>query len=85
MSISKDLFVAILAMDSYNRGYNARVNVTGNQIGNASLGFDSSVLVDGDGNRLDIPSSFFAQAYTVRDSTGVADLTAGQPVARRAD
>ena len=38
MTISNDLFLAILAMDSYNRGYNAGVNVTGNQIGNAILG-----------------------------------------------
>lgn len=26
MSISKDLFLSILAMDAYNRGYNAGAN-----------------------------------------------------------
>jgi hypothetical protein len=33
--MSDDLFLAILAMDAYNRGYNAGVNMTGGQIGNA--------------------------------------------------
>lgn len=38
MAISNGLFLAILAMDAYNRGYNAGLNVSGNQIGNASIG-----------------------------------------------
>lgn len=42
MSISDDLFQAILAMDAYNRGYNAGVNVTGNQIGDAIISSNSS-------------------------------------------
>jgi len=29
MPISNDLFIAILAMDSYNRGYNAGINIIG--------------------------------------------------------
>ena len=32
MPISADLFRAILAMDSYNRGYNPGLNISGNQI-----------------------------------------------------
>ena len=37
MPISNDLFMAILAMDSYNRGYDTGLNVTGDQIGTATL------------------------------------------------
>jgi hypothetical protein len=43
--MSDDLFQAILAMDAYNRGYGAGLNVSGNQIGNATVGADSSVLL----------------------------------------
>jgi hypothetical protein len=32
MAISKDLFLAILSMDTYNRGYNVRTNLTGSAI-----------------------------------------------------
>lgn len=50
MAISKDLFLAILAMDSYNRGYNAGIKspdaapnegLTGSQIGFATLRTDA--------------------------------------------
>lgn len=64
MSISSDLFLAILAMDSYNRGYNAGLGdpvtgLTGTQIGTATRRTD-----------IDLPAgseaaSFFAQAYTL--------------------
>ena len=41
MSISKDLFLAILAMDSYNRGYDAGVyglsSAPGTKLGQASV------------------------------------------------
>jgi hypothetical protein len=45
VSMSDDLFQAILAMDAYNRGYNAGLNVSGSQIGNAIVGTDSSILL----------------------------------------
>ncbi len=35
--MNRDLFLAILSMDSYNRGYGARVNVDGVNLGNADL------------------------------------------------
>ena len=38
MAISDDLFRAILAMDSYDRGYNAGVSLFGNFVGNAQVG-----------------------------------------------
>ena len=57
MSINDDVFRALLAMDSYNRGYNPRIALAGAQLGTATL--------------LDVPNpagfqtaSFFAQAYT---------------------
>lgn len=37
MPISNDLFLAILAMDSYNRGYNAGINISGNTLGTATI------------------------------------------------
>ena len=38
MTISHDLFTALLAMDSYNRGYNAGVNLgEGTALGSASI------------------------------------------------
>jgi hypothetical protein len=45
MTISDDLFRAILAMDSYNRGYNAAVIVNGSALGNASVGSNSTTLL----------------------------------------
>jgi len=53
MTISNDLFLAILAMDSYNRGDSPRVNVSGNALGDAVLGLSRSISSDG----------FSAQAY----------------------
>jgi hypothetical protein len=65
MSISPALFSAILAMDAYNRGYNAGIIMPGDQLGNASVGANSSILRDSNGQVLDQPTSFFAQAYTL--------------------
>jgi hypothetical protein len=83
MSISSQLFTAILAMDSYNRGYNNAMNVDGLQIGNASL-LDVELPV-AHRNLLGIEytissesGSFFAQAYKINDGS-FAEL----PQARR--
>ena len=37
MTLSRDLFLSILALDSYNRGYNAGLNMTGDTIGTATF------------------------------------------------
>ena len=41
MTISKDLFLSILSMDAYNRGYNSGIDdlsdAPGTQIGNATI------------------------------------------------
>lgn len=57
------LMNAILSMDAYNRGYNAAIPLTGNTIGEATIVMDSSVLLDTNLQRLDIPASFYAVAY----------------------
>ncbi len=71
-----DLFRAILAMDAYNRGYDAaikkpgQINLggTGSGIGTATFSADSGQLLDAGGARRDQPVSFYASSYTL--STG---------------
>ncbi|MCP4082077.1 MAG: hypothetical protein GY743_17725 [Planctomycetaceae bacterium] len=56
MTISNDLMYAILAMDAYNRDYGAGIKSLGGKgakIGNATLGDDSDIFRDENGNRLD--------------------------------
>ena len=72
MPISKDIFLAILAMDSYNRGDSVGLNVAGSQIGNASL--LSVALPVGYQT-----ASFFAQAYTINGSS-ISGLSDGQTI-----
>jgi hypothetical protein len=70
MAISDDLFRAILAMDSYNRGYNAGIGdpvtgLPGTQIGNATI------------NNTPNPAGyqaagFFAQSYTWAGKTVIS-------------
>src|SRR5262249_8618939 len=60
--VSNDLFLAILAMDSYNRGSDVRVDVGGRTPGNAQLGRTSNPGLDG----------FAAQAYTWNDQTVIS-------------
>ena len=40
MAISSELMYAILAMDSYNRGYNPGILLSGSNIGTATIGSD---------------------------------------------
>lgn len=62
MTISRQLFQAILSIDSYNRGYNPGLQLTGTRIGSAVIGRDSSILTEGD-QRLDIDAGFYAISY----------------------
>ena len=82
MTISKDLFLSILAMDSYSRGYNSGIEGLGGegeQVGSAKIGKDSSVLVDENGQPLDEDASFYAIAYTVTDNS-VEGLSSGTTI-----
>lgn len=65
MTISNDLFMAILAMDSYNRGYDIGVAVSGSSLGLADLG-----IADGEADAQD--ASFFAQSYLWNGQTVIA-------------
>lgn len=65
MSINDDVFRSILAMDSYNRGYDAGNNLDGNQTGNTTLRY------------INLPTgyesaSFFVQAYERNGKTVIS-------------
>jgi hypothetical protein len=66
MAISNDLFMAVLAMDSYNRGYNAGIDVSGSQLGSATLSGNAD-----DAEGLARAASFFAQSYQLADGNTV--------------
>lgn len=65
MTISKDLFLAILSMDSYNQGYGRGIEHGKSQIGAATTVSDS-VILDTPGN-VDVAQAagFYAVAYDV--------------------
>ena len=83
MSISSDLFLAILSMDSYNRNYGAGIEIAGNQIGNATILVDSETVFKdpaADPTALSpaAAAGFYAVAYTV--GAGVDGLADGTTV-----
>ncbi|HNP84196.1 MAG TPA: calcium-binding protein [Nitrospira sp.] len=57
------LMKSILAMDSYNRGYDEVIPLQGNQIGSALILMDSGVFRNPDTTRQDDDISFYAIAY----------------------
>jgi hypothetical protein len=95
MSISKELFLSILSMDAYNRGYGAGVSdpsaeddtglgVTNSQetyfIGGARIVADSSILVDANGNRLDQSAGFYSISYKMVAGEEIAGLSVGDTI-----
>lgn len=72
--MDRDLFLAILAMDSYNRGYGQGIKdlPASGSIGNATIQFDSLVLGGIGDNRDDAAAGFYAIAYDVSDVSGLA-------------
>lgn len=74
MTISKDLFLAILSMDAYNRGYDAGINdagqgdldglgdANGTKIGTATITRAS----DSDPNSAEVAASFYALSYNTQ-------------------
>lgn len=73
MAISNDLFMAILAMDTYNRGYNPAISglsdAAGTQIGNATLQSTSATKLP---QGVAEDASFYAQSYTWNGQTVIA-------------
>lgn len=61
--ITRDLLLALLSLDSYNRGYDRNVNTPGTKLGDISLGRDSSILLDDANERRDTPAGFYAIVY----------------------
>jgi hypothetical protein len=77
MTISRDLFLSILSMDSYNRGYNTGITGlggVGSQIGTATIS-QQSATADG---TPEVAASFYAAAYTI--GSGVTGIAAGTTV-----
>jgi hypothetical protein len=75
MTISRELFLAILAMDAYNRGYNAGVGGASvglglsGRVGNASIEVNSQSLDTTPGENRAEAASFFAISYTWGNET----------------
>ena len=65
MAINDAVFRSILAMDSYNRGYDAGIRLEGSQVGNATIRTDA---LPADSQSV----SFFAQAYTWNGETVIS-------------
>jgi hypothetical protein len=76
MALSKDLFLAILSMDTYNRGYSAGINfgagsdALGVRIGNASILKNAA-----DPQGVAQSAGFYAIAY---DTSGVSGFSSGE-------
>lgn len=67
-ALSKDLFLAILAMNAYNRGYDSGILLPQSAtsgIGNATLGIATNSETQPEA----VAASFFAQAYTLNNQT----------------
>ncbi|AXX98822.1 hypothetical protein [Profundibacter amoris] len=78
MTISKDLFLAILSMDSYNRGYGAGIELSDavdTQIGGAKISKTSEQIAEMSAEAQ--AAGFYAIAYDVDGSgpSGLADKT----------
>ena len=70
MTISKDLFLSILSMDAYNRGYNPGIvglsDAVDTQIGNAAIKAASSSVEDS----AEVTASFYAISYSLTAAVG---------------
>ena len=81
MPISKDLFLSILSMDAYNRGYSETIRLTGNAIGSATTALQSNI----NEGSTDRNAGFYAISYETQygtvisyrgtNTTPLADLT----------
>jgi hypothetical protein len=59
--MNRNVFLSILAMDAYQRGYAVGIdNVGGNKIGTATIGSASSIAEDS----IEVAAGFYAQSYT---------------------
>ena len=68
MTLSRDLFLSILAMDAYNRDYGFGVKVDGTQIGNARIRSRDGLGITADQYASWQATGFYAIAYDVSDA-----------------
>ena len=69
MSVTdKDLFLAILSMDSYHRGYDPGIRLEGNSIGSATLFQQSDV----ENESPEVAAGFYAAAYDTQWGTVIS-------------
>jgi hypothetical protein len=73
MPISKDLFLAILSMDSYNRGYGAGIKFTSNDSFGTAIGNATIAATRGQSDAQSV--GFYALAY---DTSAVNGFSAGE-------
>jgi len=71
MTISQDLFMAILSMDSYNRGYDAGIMLEDNSIGYAAVEARDSYVDDATYQNCQ-ESGFYAVAYQWNGETVIS-------------
>jgi hypothetical protein len=61
MAISRDLFLSLLALDSYNRGYGAGININS---GNAPIKLGTANFLDQSGTSAPADKGFYGIAYS---------------------
>jgi hypothetical protein len=61
MAISRDLFLSILALDSYNRGYGAGININS---GNTPIKLGTANFLDQSGTSAPADKGFYGIAYS---------------------
>ena len=76
MTISKDLYLAILAMDAYNQGYGVGINHGKTQIGSATKQSESNISA----NSAEVAAGFYAVAYTMGTGTDVPPELQGKTI-----
>jgi hypothetical protein len=72
MSISEDLFLAILAMDAYNRGYASGVGNNTDGLGGLGSQIGTATVTRQDKSAEAVAASFFAQSYTWNGQTVIS-------------
>lgn len=79
MAISSDVFCSLLALDAYNRGYNAGIKLAGNTLGDAKIIGDSEkgLLNQAIGPVGGVDKNFYALAY---DMSGVSGWSGASTV-----
>ncbi len=76
MTISKDLYLAILAVDAYNQGYGVGINHGKTQIGSATKQSESNISANSD----EVAASFYAVAYTMGSGPDVPQELQGKTI-----